>query len=81
MPEIEIIDSKYDKWVNTKRNTDCISCNKDLSSGVEYYLVNPPGGYGLMEVRLCLGCLHKPENKGFFERLKKNNVLEERDLE
>ncbi len=57
----------------------CGSCYKEKTD-IEYYIVNPAGGYGRDELVICIDCLKLPKNKDIYERLLELDCLEKRDV-
>ena len=45
------------------------------------YTLNPEGGYGRPELRICSECLQKPENKWAKDRLLETTTFTEKELE
>ena len=67
----------WENYIDWLSRPNCIGCG---TISEEFYHVNPPGGFGREEMRICVKCLHKGEFEDCYERLLTRGNLEKRDV-
>ena len=70
--------AEWEKHCEKLKRPYCVRCLRPEKQ-IDYYIMNPPGGYGKEEILICTDCLRKPENADILKSLKDRgfNDLEE----
>jgi hypothetical protein len=60
---------RWNKYCKALERPFCFDCHRPESK-IDYYTLNPPGGFGIEELLICTDCLRKPENSDILQILK-----------